>query len=489
MNSYKLGFSLIATIVILTVYWNSKPAAPITVLATPPPYNQNNNSAPMNVATRIPTTTMPQPVPAPTDQANATALDTLLSELATTMQESHHVQQQLANMITADSSLESDELITQTYQSRVDALSQQFDTQLRKAESLAKNRTHAFVWQQILLIGLEESTSNMALSMISGSLDPALFEEMLLTLSNSAISGSARTNLAFMILLPPETTYADANQPPSSAPLRPATPRQQRILQFLEEHFPQETDPDVLNAYLHVYQTMSRDQHGLVSAAQFQQQLEMVRAVLPLDQYFNYRLQQIQLTDANADLIGFLRDMNTTPMSVEQRQSLLFMLGSTIASLPETTALPSQHQQLLLQYFESNLSKPTLQDRYNLYKYGNQAYAIELLKHGPQAVDTYYQRVVDSTNPTEQIALLLGAAMGGDVLLNKLKQNVALRQQVDKQLKQAKLSAETQAILQEGLQMLYGEPTATPDAASPEPEPAPEPTPDSEPPAAQYPGY
>jgi len=110
-------------------------------------------------------------------------------------------------------------------------------------------------------------------------------------------------------------------------------------------------------------------------------------------------------------------------------------------------------------------------------------------KHGTQAVDTYYQRVVDSTNPTEQIALLLGAAMGGDVLLNKLKQNVALRQQVDKQLKQAKLSAETQALLQEGLQMLYGEPTATPDAVSLEPAPEPEPTPDSEPPAAQYPGY
>lgn len=492
MNSYKLGFSLIATIVILTVYWNSKPAAPITVLATPPPYNQHNNSASMNIATGIPTTTMPQPVPAPrtpTDQANAAALDTLLSELATTMQESHHVQQQIANLITADSSLESDELITQTYQARVDALSQQFETQLRKATSLAKNRTHAFIWQQVLLIGLEESTSNMALSMINGSLDPALFEEMLLTLSNSAIISSARYNLAFMILLPPETTYADTNQPPSTTPLHRATPRQQRILQFLEEHFAQETDPDVLNAYLHVYQTMSRDQHGLASATQFQQQLEIVRAVLPLDQYFNYRLQQIQLTDANADLIGLLRDMNTTPMSVEQRQSLLSSLSSTVVSTTENNPFPQEHQQLLLQYLASSLTPPTLQNRYNLYEYGNQAYAIEVLKHGTQAVDTYYQRVVDSTNPTEQIALLLGAAMGGDVLLNKLKQNVALRQQVDKQLKQAKLSAETQALLQEGLQMLYGEPTATPDAVSLEPAPEPEPTPDSELPAAQYPGY
>ena len=486
MNSYKLGFSLIASIVILTVYWNSKPTAPIAASAMPSRHNQPNNPASTAVTTGIQTTTPPPPAPAtrlPTDHVNTAALDTLLDELATTMQELHHLQQQLSNMITADSSLASDELMTQTYQPRIDALSQQFDTQLRKAESLAKNRTHTFVWQQVLLLGLEESTSNMALSMISGALDNALFEEMLLTLNNSAISGSARANLAYMILLPPETTYSDPNQPPSTTLLRRATPRQQRILQFLEEHFAQEADPDVLNAYLNTYQTMSHDQYGLVSALQLQQQLEMVRAVLPLEQYFNYRLQQIQLTDANADLTGLLRDMSSTPMSTAQRQSLLSALSNTVVNTTETNPLPQQHQQLLLQYLTSSLIQPTLQDRYNLYEYGNQAYAIEALKHGTQAVDTYYQRVVDSTNPTEQIALLLGASMGGDLLLKKLKQNVALRQQVEKQLKQAKLSAETQAILQEGLQMLYGEPMVTPDAASPEPEP--EPMPDSEPPAAQ----
>jgi hypothetical protein len=106
---------------------------------------------------------------------------------------------------------------------------------------------------------------------------------------------------------------------------------------------------------------------------------------------------------------------------------------------------------------------------------------IEWLKYGTQATDTYYQRIVSSTNPTEQAALLIGANQGGETLMKRLQQNTAFQQQLAQQARQPNLSSDAKTILQENLQMLRSEPDITPDAMTTE-----ETMPDSEPPAPQY---
>jgi hypothetical protein len=455
-----------------------------------------------------PTNTEPQNA----TNANQPILDALLSDIAAIMQEFSSLQRQLYNPLTPDQPV--DEIMAQTYQPRIDELSQYLEERIRKAEGISKPLTQRFLWEQALTLGLSDVASSQAISLISSSLDNALFEDMLMALSNVGFTSDVRTNLVFTLLLPPETTFVAPNTPTSQTPVHPATPRQQRIKQFLETQLLQETDPNVLNAYLDVYHTMSQDQHGLVSATKFWQQLERARSQLAPDQYFNFRLQQTPLTDPTTDMAGLLRDISNTPMTLAQGQSLQSMLSNAVftTNMPSGDAnvfnlqIPEQHQQLLLQYFESSLPTPSMQNRYSLYEYGNQAYAIELLKHRAQAADTFYQRIVDSNNPTEQIALLASASMGGDVLLKKLQQNVALRQKVENQLKQPNLSADTQAILRETLQTLSAEPPTlaeqpvdeysnttyytdeagtTPDGSSVEPAPAI----DSEQPAAQYPGY
>jgi hypothetical protein len=407
-----------------------------------------------------------------------------------------------------------DEFMAQTYQPRIDELSQHLEALVRKAEGIAKSRTQQFLWEQALAMGLEYDTSSLVISLISPSLDNTLFEDMLTTLGNGGHSGNARAVLAFTILLPPETTYHDASAATTdqTTPQRAATPRQQRIKQFLEEQFQHETDPEVLSAYLDVYSTMSQDQHGLVPAAQFWQQLETLRAQIAPDRYFNFRLQQAKLTDPDADYASLFREISSTPMTPAQRQSLLSILSNTLfmavspisTTTPTIPQIPEQNRQVLLQYMETGLATPNLQDRYSLYEYGNQVYAIELLKHREQAADSFYQRIVASATLEEQLALLLGAPMSGDAVLKKLQQNAPLRQKLENRLTQPNLPPEMRALLQESLNMLSGEPpmlseppvdaygspidpqqSFTQDGSLPEPGSAP----DSVPPEGQYPGY
>ena len=481
MNSYKLGFGLIALMVIFMAYFYSKPDKPIAAAPAVPPANPAQTVS-NNTFNRLPVGWQPDTAkviiaPAIAPAANTSqALDTLLMDIDNMTRELSMLQNQLYNQY--DQSM--GDVLLQTYQPRIDELSQRLEQKVREAESLSKPLTQRFLWELALSIGLEDSASAQIISFISTSLDTALFEDILTALSIGGHNSSARMMLVFSILLPSGTAYYDTNTPPSPPP------RQQRIQAFLEAQFQQETDPEVLNAYLEVYRTMSQDQHGLVPTARFWQQLEMLRSRLAPDQYFSFRLQATSFTDPTADIAGLLREMMNSPMTPEQRQNLQSMLSNTlfINSAPSSTdamstaSIPAQHQQALLQYLENGLITPVLQNRYSLYEYGNQAYAIEMLKHGEQAANTYYQRTVDSRVPAEQVALLLGASVGGDALLKKLRQNTTLRQSLENQLKQSNLTPEAQSALQDALSLFNEEPLMLP-----------EPTFDNEPPAAQYPGY
>lgn len=498
MNSYKLGFGLLVATAITFAYLYGKPdtaVAPSQSAATVAHLDTANTgirfpfSAPPPLAEAVlknlPSTA---PKPPPTSAALQTKLEPLLSEIHTTLLEISSLQQLLYNPY--DPYQQVDEAMREAYQPRLDALSERLNTLFLQAKNISIPLAQRAVWEQILNLGLEDPASSQALSIMSNTLDDALFEDMLKAVDSGTYSGIARSNLAYSILLPPETRYYDSDVTAASAQ-RP-TPRQQRIKDFLEAQFLRETDPDVLSTYLNIYHTMSQDGHGLVTATQFAQQMESLRGQITPDQYFSFRLQQQALTDPNTDVTTLLRDINSTIMTPQQRQSMIAMLSNSIfmelsPNAAETNAsrvIPEQHQQLLLQYLENSLAPPTLQDRYGLSEYGTQRYAVELLKHREQADNQYYQRIVDSKVLAEQVGLILGAQMAGTPLIEKLQNNTALRQRLTAQLQQPNLNADAQAALQNALSMITPEPPMLP-----EPEYSPEPMPDSGSPAAQSPGY
>jgi hypothetical protein len=498
LNSYKLGFGLLAIFVISLAYLQSKSNTPVTT-----PSASTTELAPLNTTVAsLSTPALPPDIlnpPATTSHANSIqslTLTTLLNEIASLLQEISGLQRLLYNPF--DPYQPVDETLQQTYQPHLDALSQRLETLVRKAEGISKPQTQRFLWEQALALGLEDPASLQAISLISYSLDDALFEDMLTALSNGGHTSTARSSLAFSILLPAETNYNDGN---TVQPFHKATPRQRRIKAFLEEQLPQETDSEVLNAYIDVYHTMSQDGHRLVSNADFWQQLETLRAQIAPDQYFAYRLQHKKLTNPNSDLASLLRDINSTPMTPQQRQNMISLLSSNVfmenaAYSGDTlvnTQIPDPQRQLLLQYLESNLPPPTLQDRYSLYEYGNQAYAIEILKHREQATDKFYQRIVESNNVVEQTAMILGASVAGERLITKLQQHTALRQRLENQFKQSNLPPEIRTVLQDALNIISVTlPPAMPTYPNDEagmPLYSQETVPDSGSPDGQYPGY
>ncbi len=498
MNSYKLGFSLLVAIAITLAYLYGKPDTPATPsqsVATVAHLDASNTAARLPFAASTPLTATAQKAtqgiapPTPTAITGLLAkLDPLLSEIHTLLLEISSLQQLLYNPY--DPYQPVDETLREAYQPRIDELFERLDKRFAQAKDISIPLTLRAMWEQILNLGLEDPASSQALSLMSYALDDALFEDMLSVLAAGAYSGVARSNLAFSTLLPPETRYYDNNV--TTATAQPATPRQQRIKEFLETQFPRETDPEVLSTYLNIYQTMSRDAHGLVSPTQFAQQLENMRSHLAPDQYFSFRLQQQALTAANTDIAALLRDINSTAMTPQQQQGMMVALSNSLfmelspnaAESNVNRVIPEQHRQLLLQHLANNLYQPTLQDRYALSDYGSQRYAMELLKNRAQADNTYYQSIVDSTLLAEQVGLILGAHMAGTPVIDKLQNNLALRQHIATQLRQPNLSADARSALEDALS------TITPEAPMlDEPDYVSEPVPDSDSPVLQSPSY
>ncbi|WGZ95046.1 MAG: hypothetical protein QJT81_03400 [Candidatus Thiothrix putei] len=499
MNSYKLGFSLLVAIAITLAYWYGKPDTPATPsqsVATVAHLDTPNTAARLPFAASIPLTATAQKATQGIAPPTSTAitgllakLDPLLSEIHTILLEISSLQQLLYNPY--DPYQQADEAMREAYQPRLDALSERLDTLFLQAKNISIPLAQRAVWEQVLNLGLDDPASSQALSIMSNTLDDALFKDMLSVLAAAGEhSGLARASLAFSILLPPETRYYDGNV--NAATVQRATPRQQYIKDFLEMQFPRETDPEVLRAYLEIYRTMSQDSHGLVSAEQFAQQLENLRVHLNPDYYFNFRLQQQKLTDPNTDVAALLRDINSTAMPPEERRSIITLFSNSIfmelspnaAEANVNKVIPEQHRQLLLQYLDNALAQPTLQDRYSLSEYGTQRYTMELLKYREQADAVYYQRIVDSKTLAEQVGLILGAQMAGVPVMDKLQNNAALRQRLTAQLQQPNLSADARSALQDALSMI------TPESPMPtEPDYVSEPVPDSDSPVLQSPGY
>lgn len=469
MNRYKLAFGLAAGVAFFLFYLGgTRPAGHLSGEA--PAMRPMGASVTANNSPSVWSPVLPgaeTALPTAATPATLADLEPLLEQIETVL----HELSSLQGLLTSSTlpGYAPDPLIEQLYQPRIDNLVQTLERLVRKAEGIALPRTQRFLWEQVLTAGLGSSTGMYALNMLGNNPHDALFEDMLTTLTHSGEDKDARTTLAFSILFPSGNPGLDsASTQAGKAPL--PSPRQQRIVQFLEEQFQQEGNPDMLGAYLDIYFALTEEQYRVIPAAQFWQQLETLRSRIATDKYFGFRLQKLKLTDPDADYVGLFRDINTAPLTPEQQRNLLSMLGNTVfvATSPnaaESTSqpLPEPQRQLLLQYMESHLAAPSLQDRYALYEYGSQVQAIELLKNREQVADALYQRIVGSRSLDEQVALLLGAGMAGETLTQKLQQDVPLRQRFDHLLRQPGLTPDVRSLLQEAASVLQGAPPFTPE--------------------------
>lgn len=223
----------------------------------------------------------------------------------------------------------------------------------------------------------------------------------------------------------------------------------------------------MLGTYLDIYFALAGEQYRLIPMARFWEQLETLRSRIPPDRYFGFRLQKFKPTDADNDYADIFQDIANTPLSAEQRRNLLSAISNTVfmtlspnaADASSNPAIPEQNRQLLLRHLENHLAAPALYDRYGLYEYSSQVYAIELLKNREQASEAIYQRIVHSQRLEEQAALLLGIPMNdGDAVTRKLRQDTQLQQRFTSLLQQPNLAPDVRSTLQDVVSVLQGEP-------------------------------
>jgi hypothetical protein len=474
LNSYKLGFSLLVGVIIFLLYNHSKappPAAPL-----PPSTAARVAAAPANRAiSAISTTTAAKPTqatPPHTSPCQQPALAGLLPEADDLLQEilALPVQQELTT----------DELTIETYAQRLTILEERFEGVASKAMRTCQSGFQRFMWEQLQAHGLEHDTRNTILNQLGGVKDLGLLREMLDTLSNSAYSAAIRSQLAATLLRSDIGVTNGRNVDTGISGLvlsATPTPNIQLIQQFMEEQFPRETDPDVLEAYLSAFHELSQS-YALFTAAQFSQYLETVRPHLRTNTYFEFRLQQLDLRNAQADYAGFLRDINATAMTPAERQAVQYSLNDNIAMFFDIAAstsdraatLPEQQRQSLLHYLATNLIKPDIQNPNDFYQYGRQAYTLEKLRDPAKADDVFYAKIINSQGLEEQMSLL-SATNGDEWIIKRLQQNPAFLQTLKRKQQQSNLHP----ALRQELTNAIGTLTA--------------PAPDSEPPASQYLGY
>lgn len=466
MNRYHVGFTLAAGVAIFLLYLDGKPPTRAATEKWPTPAAAAASSGQIlpSIPVDSPFTSLANPVSAPVPATADNRIEGLLTQMETLLQELATLQNLLANTATPEQM--PDPILAQAYQPRIEELTEQLNQLVAQASSLSRPRTERFIWQQVLSQGLNSAGGMQVLGMVLPITDPGVFADMLTTLANGSYPVADRTSLAYSILLPNDAQVDPANAgTPASA--KPLTARQQRILGFLDEQFMQEADPELLNTYLDIYFALAGEQYRLIPMTRFWEQLETLRSRLAPDRYFSFRLQKFKLTDADNDYADIFQDIANTPLSAEQRRNLLSTLSNTVfmalspnaADASSSQTIPEQQRQLLLRHLENHLATPALHDRYGLYEYSSQVYAIELLKNREQAAEAIYQRIMHSQRLEEQAALLLGIPMNeGDTVTRKLRQDTQLQQRFSNLLQQPNLAPDIRSTLQDVLSLLQGEP-------------------------------
>lgn len=335
----------------------------------------------------------------------------------------------------------------QTYQPQIDKLQEKFARLAQQAAALSKPRTQGFLWKKLLDYGLDSEINYIILNEL-GAPDAALFEDMLSAITNTGYPSQGREMMIYYTLFPNEAPEESAQLPP----------RQARIKTFIEEQLQLETEGSLMIAYLEAYAALM---DFLPEGEQaFQQHLDAARLRMNPDEYFGFKLQQLDVGNPRAEFARLLEEIDTTPMSAEQRANLLSRLQIQVSvtmqeylynpDAPEENPIPENNRRLLLGYLENNLgAPPALQqaDEYELYQYAEKAWAVELLRGGRQAGEGLYQRIANSTSFDEQVALLLVIPGIEGNLPERLQNLPRLKQSLLRSLADPQYSAEEHQII------------------------------------------
>lgn len=420
----------------------------------------------------------------PLPHNNIPPLETLLNDLANLFGELNNISAMLANSQAPDQA--PDEATLQLYQPQIERLQQRYIELQQQALTLSRDETQRFLWDQLVNYHFPMDNSHLILNALN---DPAdsLLEDMFSTLTNPSYNVTIRQMLAYNLLRP--NSYHYLNVQPSraesteGAETNTPTTRQLRLKAFLEEQIQSESQPPLLGTYMDIYRAMANETH-LVSAEQFTQQLEMARSHLLPEQYFSFRLQELSLTQADADYANLLNDISHTHMEPQQYRSLLLRLADEINSkltpaqeaVDKSMAIPDPTRQVLLQFLHKNLPQPDLRDSFSLYQYGTQMYSIQLLENPQQGAEQLYQKIVSSSSLAEQVSMLSALPLSDGSLQKKLREQTNLKQRLESALLQAGTQGDMRVSLEAALSNLMMEPptitteslstTETPDNAN-----------------------
>ena len=342
-----------------------------------------------------------------------------------------------------------DENLSRLYQPQIDQQQQQFTTLLQQAMTLSKPATQRFVWERFTSASVPAESYYLLLDGLRDS-DNALLEQILVWLENTGIPVELRQMVAYNVL------SGDAK-------------RQVRLKGFIESRLQIEPEKSMLMTYLEVYQAMT--EQGKVSKTQFREQLDRVRLRLDPEQYFDFRLKQLNLADENADYAGVLAEISTSPMTPMQR-SVLFMrlsdevisrLSSSVGGDVPEAGIAASHQQTLQRYLWAHLPTPRLQESFTVYQYSSQRFALQLLQDKAGAMDALYQRIVNSHSLDEQVALLYALPYGDGWVQKRLRYHTTLQQQLRDAANQPNISQEQRGLIESALSTLMMQPPS-PDA-------------------------
>lgn len=360
-----------------------------------------------------------------------------------------------------------DDATYQTYQPRIDVLQDEFDKLVQQATQISRPKVQRFLWQRLQTDGLNSYFNHVLYAGLELPEETALLEEMLMAVTAAGgYSYEERLTLFQSVFLAYgryENEYPVENTDAKSKP-QPVSPAIRRLKAFLEEQLLLETDETLVTNYLELYRSMTGNPQ-LLSLQQFRDQLERTRPHLTTDQYFDFRIRELNMLEPGTDYTVLLQEMDDTRMSADERQQILMNLASQVSGElmelvydPESKkSLPDHTRQQLQQYLERHLPSPDLQDEFGMYRYTTQLDSIYLLRYGKDAPEHLYQRWQGSSNLPEQVALLSSSFFNDEKYRQRVRQNKALYQQMEQQLARTDLSPVSRAVL-EGSLNIWNEP-------------------------------
>lgn len=352
------------------------------------------------------------------------------------------------------------------FRAQFDELLPVFNDTAQQALTLNRNATQVFLWEQM------QENHNVELNYILLDMlqepNDALFAQILQWLDNAGAALDLRQSIAYRFLSERSTTY---DYEPSTTAPKPAaktvmSARQRQILAFLEAHLQTEPTPELLNTYLDVYYELCQSQASLGNA-RFRQQLDLLQGRLSPERYYDYRLRELNLGDANTDYASLLQEMARASLTSVQRLAIarrladdvVGRLSAAVSNGTDNTVAP-EHRVLLQHFIEQQIAAThfdNLADIMKFYDYGTLRFAAELLHQREGAQERLYQQLLASQSLPEQVGLFYALPYSDGEIQKRVREHSHLLADINAALTKPGLSEEQRTILQATANMLRPE--------------------------------